>query len=416
MASASLSDWTMQQLLAVDWLWSLIAPDGFRPSGQGQTQSQSHSTCSAAADDGRRLIAHRLSDGLAIVVDAAQAPDFVSLSERVAEANRRAAAGDASTHTWWWHVDLSSAHALATPAQIIRAIGQQRPVVGTFNLGGATITSFEVEELDSPFHTYKIGATFPILSPVRGPFAESAAEHRGQLIRAVCSWLTGAALQSTNAWEADAQEATDAEAALREGRAPRLANLPRDVLLYVPPESASDPNWELLRRFQGALHAYDEAINQASANVALILLVSVVEALARPNTNWDQSRVTVRFKRFAADLLGPELRTIATHPNFHQAFPGVSPLALLDYLYDLRSEPVHTGHLARPVGMQSAFATQSTMRIAFAADLARAALDAFSRAPRSSLVGHPEIQPPADQDPTPKLASLPYEVPKIAFT
>ena len=48
-------------------------------------------------------------------------------------------------------------------------------------------------------------------------------------------------------------------------------------------------DFELLRPAMGGPYAYEQSLSQASEYVAVVMLVSAVEALSIPNTSWDAS-------------------------------------------------------------------------------------------------------------------------------
>jgi hypothetical protein len=65
---------------------------------------------------------------------------------------------------------------------------------------------------------------------------------------------------------------------------------------------------------------------------------------------------------------------------------------LLDRVYELRSNPTHSGIGLSGVGMMSMLAEPGRLRVALLSDLARGALLSFLQAPRSSLIGHPMFE------------------------
>ena len=94
---------------------------------------------------------------------------------------------------------------------------------------------------------------------------------------------------------------------------------------------------------------------------------------------------------FTSTLIGPELSEAMEHANFAEAFgTPTSSTKFLEELYDLRSRPLHNGHMGGPVGLMSVSVEHQT-RIGLTSDLVRSAVERFLRTPRSSLVGHPVI-------------------------
>lgn len=91
---------------------------------------------------------------------------------------------------------------------------------------------------------------------------------------------------------------------------------------------------------------------------------------------------------------------VVNHANVEQAFnvklrgnPRRRRRDLLDTIYAMRSNPIHTGVGPSATGALLQLADAGGIRVALLSDLARSALLAYLVAPRSSLVGHPLIDP-----------------------
>lgn len=101
---------------------------------------------------------------------------------------------------------------------------------------------------------------------------------------------------------------------------------------------------ESFRRAQGAIYAYEQALDQRSEYVTLILLVSSIEALLQPNQPWRLRRLVKRFTAGTAVLAPAALHEVLTHDNVAQAFGSAArnERRLLENLYSRRSRPLHT--------------------------------------------------------------------------
>lgn len=153
---------------------------------------------------------------------------------------------------------------------------------------------------------------------------------------------------------------------------------------------------EAVRRVQGAIFAYEQAIRQESEYVTLALLVSALEALSVPNASWQTERVTTRFFRFVQELCPDAINEVMLHSNFAQAFGTYqSKRRFIDALYSLRSKPLHTGFLQHRLSALPMMGGDAGIRVALVSEIVRAGIVEFLRRPFSSLVGHPEIAPPS---------------------
>ncbi len=162
---------------------------------------------------------------------------------------------------------------------------------------------------------------------------------------------------------------------------------------------------DALLRARGALLAYHAALKQMVPDVAVMLFVTSMEALISPRHEWGKQKVTQRFVKSLIELCPDAVDSVAEHRNVEEAFGyrrrgGIARRRkeLLDAIYQARSLPTHSGIGLSPTGL-IVLASSESMRVALLSDLTRAALLAFLQAPRSSLVGHPVIDPPQVQPP-----------------
>ena len=153
---------------------------------------------------------------------------------------------------------------------------------------------------------------------------------------------------------------------------------------------------DAMLRVRGALLSYHAALQQASPDVAMMLLVSSLEALIVPRPEWRKEKATKRFIDALSQLCPDVVDSLVNHANVEQAFeykkrggPRARRRQLLDQIYALRSNPTHSGLGLSGAGMLSMFSDSGAMRTALLSDLVRGALLQFLQAPRSSLIGHP---------------------------
>jgi hypothetical protein len=181
---------------------------------------------------------------------------------------------------------------------------------------------------------------------------------------------------------------------------PSVGEITVDGIVLAQRLTELAPYPELLRRVQGSLYAYEQALLQEGEYVTLVMLVSAVEALGVPNVSgWDQKRAVARFINFVQQAAPSPLNEIMTHGNFKEAFGNrTSKTRFLNELYSRRSRPLHTGFMQHNVqGALGYFAnTPVQMRVAFTSELVRACIKSFMEVPFSSLIGHPGIAPGKD--------------------
>ncbi len=80
------------------------------------------------------------------------------------------------------------------------------------------------------------------------------------------------------------------------------------------------------------------------------------------------------------------------HANFEQAFGRItSRKKFASELYNLRSQPVHTGHFGNYSGMM--MGDDQSLKVGLVNDVVTGAISALIKQPVSSLWGHPELDP-----------------------
>jgi hypothetical protein len=341
--------------------------------------------------------------------------DLAALAE---DAHTRTLALDFGEGSWWkasFSTDMGLTGVTTMHFMRIMSEHNSRRFNGDWRLGNEALISFDQGNLQTTpiaIPKFDVHITFRVPAPGPGPHSEVIAQEFGTFLRAATSFATAAPLLGfASLWPAETNEAEEASAKLpnapelpieRAGPdAPALDRNEADALwpllvsLIIDPKKMPDPeSGEALRRVQGALYAYEQAIQQESEYVTMALLVSALEALSVPNATWQQDRVTTRFFRFVQDLCPETVGEIMQHGNFAQAFgPYTSPRRFLDSLYSLRSTPLHTGWVQHRLFTGIGAPTEAQIRVMLASGLVRAGIVEFLRRPFSSLIGHPVIAP-----------------------
>jgi hypothetical protein len=169
--------------------------------------------------------------------------------------------------------------------------------------------------------------------------------------------------------------------------------------VFSPAQVDGGIDWS--SRIQSALITFDAAMRQERDSVANILYVVAAECLAVPAPKWRETRVTARFVDFYVRELGAELDAIISHGNFEEAFrtrrggkkTKTLRKRLLLAIYKLRSRQVHEGLIPTYRGFGALNFSGADMQRSLIHDFAEAALLSYLRAPRSSLIGHPQLFP-----------------------
>ena len=389
------------QELFVDWLGFLCDRDlGGAPRHGGSPGEYTI----GLADDTNLTVRFKGDSGQVVVE---QEPNLHDLVPFVTEAFRRGQAGDYGEGSWF-SISFECKPGIADlpPVQFTRSLSEHKRYEGDWALTSDCLLRFEHEEAPGGFVIYpkfSLSTEFRVPSPWHGPYGKRLATDLGTLVRAVCAFASGSAFDpmSSPPWPLSPERVAEVKQQLASG----VALLHVDGLLLGPAlmGMTQGPDAEAFYRARGSLFAYEQAMLQSSEFVALILLVTAMEALTVPNTEWRRERIHKRFLEMTLDLGSGALGSILKHPNFEAAFGRItSQRRFLRHVYDLRSRPLHTGMVQQGVFDLSSLASASAARVALVSELAREALIQFLRRPYSSLYGHPDI----DMAITPDAANL----------
>jgi hypothetical protein len=298
----------------------------------------------------------------------------------------------------------------------MRLLGDQVRIAGRRRLSDRVILEFteELVEAGKPLlfaPRTEIVATVFVPGPVSGPLAQRTASGVVEAVAAICTLALGRVVSGLPPalFPLPAEEAGDAQ---RLRTDPSILGLARDgVSLDIFGDLPSRAGGDAMLRARGTLLSYQAALEQRNPDVAVMLLVTSLEALIAPRPAWGKEKVTKRFIHALDELCPDVIDSLVTHPNVEQAFqvrlrgnPRRRRRQLLDRIYTMRSNPTHAGVGPSASGALFQLADPGGMRVALLSDLVRVALLAYLVAPRSWLIGHPVIDPAqgAGQDPNAK--------------
>jgi len=377
------------RLLFVDWLGALC-DERFGAARQGT----SGDAWTIGLKDESQVAVRFGPQGEPLVEVSDQRFDPVPFVE---EAHKHAVAGDFGDGQWY-SLSLSCDVRLEGWAglHMLRSMNEHRRFEGDWAFGDDCLLSFkQADTKPAPIviPKFDLHVLYRVPSPWHGPHGNSLAEELGTFVRSAIAFASGAPFQSlAGLWPAEKEDVAAAKATLARGtRQLFVEDVP---LAHALLGLARWGNREVFERAQGAIYAYEEALGQRSEFVAIILLVTAMEALAVPNAAWRKERLTKRFIEVVAQLCPDVLASILSHGNFEAAFGSyASARRFLDALYNARSRPLHTGFVQHRVTAIPGMGGDAAIRVMLVSELARAAILSFLRAPFTSLVGHPIIDP-----------------------
>jgi hypothetical protein len=284
---------------------------------------------------------------------------------------------------------------------------QRRRLHGPVRFTNDVLLEFEQKNLQPTpiaIPNFAVQATMRAAGPGPGPFTTRSGSELATLVRAVLAWATAAPIKHEfggMTFPEDPKDVAPAQQLLADGS---VGELTVDGIILSQRmgdfgqlgRQMRDP--ELLRRVHGSFYAYEQALLQEGEYVALVMLVSAVEALAVPNVRrWDKERPVARFVEFVKQATPEKLDEIMRSRDFKQVFGNkTSKTSFLQDLYARRSTPLHTGFMQHNVqGALGGFLDEGGTRVALVSELVRACINSFLHVPFSSLVGHPAVDPKA---------------------
>jgi hypothetical protein len=295
---------------------------------------------------------------------------------------------------------------------LVLRLGTQKRIIGWRRIGSSVLLEFgEGPSKDgnpdapllAPPAIIRVHVAVP--GPREGFFAQSVAAGVVELVAAICTFALG---RPVNPPPAVFPAKGEALAHLREKKrdAAILTLARKGVSLDIISALGIPGGVEWFSRLRAALITFDAAMRQERDSVASILYVVAAESLTLPETKWRDRRLSARFREFYLDEIAADLDTIVQHGNFEAAFSikrgSKTPLSLrkkvLDKIYGIRSGHVHEGLPPSYKDIFSGHDFGADMQRALIHDFAEAALLSVIRSPRSSLVGHPTLDPAAESE------------------
>lgn len=379
-------------LLLAEWVLVLLQAH----LGVQQIRSSGPRAWSATVSTGE-AVEFSVGDGGRLEVSSPQ-PSIDGLEQIALEAHRRAGAGDVGEGVWW-RAAFSTDVALTVGSELhmIRVMSEHTPFDGQWRLGDEVLIDFKQGHTEPGpvfFPKFTTDIYFRVAAPGHGPYSRSLAEERGTILRAIVAFVVAAPVEKGAIFPLVGERMDAVKASI--ASAPELpfgdAPIWEQLEALVPETGPSEARTRVL----GAMFSYEQAISQQSGFVALVLLVSALEALSVPNApGWASNRVTSRFISFVRELCPDAIDETMRHDNFANAFGAFSSSTrFLNELYDLRSKPLHTGFVAHGVDFLMGD-NNGKRRLILVSDLVRKAIASFLRRPFSSLIGNPAMAPDA---------------------
>src|ERR1039458_8793508 len=296
---------------------------------------------------------------------------------------------------------------LSGAMHFMRILGDQQHIEGSRRLSDLVLLDFEEGLLASApppglllAPASKVQVTIFAPGPCDSDLSKTVAAGIAEVVAAACSLATGRPVHYVPVpflFPADEQATLQARARQRD---PAILGLARDAIsLDVFRELPARGGVDASLRARGSLLAYHSALKQTSADLAVMLLVTSIEALISPRPRWGKEKVTKRFVESLIELCPEAVDALLAHANVEQDFTyrregGLARQRrdLLELIYETRSLPTHSGlNLSRT--FMGLLASPESMRVALLSGLARAAILNFLQAPRSSIIGHPGMNP-----------------------
>jgi len=393
------------RMLATDWLKRLVAAESgveFKQQGTGK-DSLTFGVPGQSAVEGRFIDTPPF---ISFHTDIpALQPLIVALAPTACENARRGVFGDVLWYTTAFNAPgLTPSFTRNMSSYLFEFLTAQTRILGWRRIGLDVLLEFteeqsQAEDNSSPFAPpAKVAVHLASRGPTHGFFAEDIAHHLTETAAAICAFALGRpVIGSTFVQPAQPEALSELQAKRRDPSVLTLAR--KSVSLDIFSTVANVPEGDHFRRMRAALRTHNWALAQDNDEVARILYVVAMESLCSPRPSWRIERMSRRFLDFFDDLMPQALDEVVGHANFEEAFQirrgqrtaRALRRDLLRHIYALRSEPVHQGLSAHfyPFGM--AHDDSASLQRGFFCDLSERAILAYLQSPRSSLVGHPNL-------------------------
>jgi hypothetical protein len=400
-----------KQLLFANWVQNLVGERlGPVTSWQGSPDSD---FWEFKLNDDRAIRVEIKAPSFRVKVDRSQ-KDRLAVREIVEEARQNTEALNLGLGVWYKTRFSSEVPILSPIGQLhfMRLLSEhpRRRLNGPVRFSNDVLLEFDQKDADPgpiALPNFTVDVTLRAAGPGPGPFTQLASLELATIVRAVLAYSTAAPLVHSYGSMSFPAKPEAIESAQRHLSNPAVGEIRVDGIVLAPRifddfslAARQSGNPELLRRLQGGLYSYEQAMHQESEYLALILLVTAIEALTVPNVHgWEQKRLVTRFSNFVHQAAPGAIDEIMSHGNFKQAFGGYSSSRrFLSEVYGHRSRPLHTGFVPHMIsGPLVNFGREGEIRVALVSELFRACAKSFLEAPFSSLIGHPTIAPGPDE-------------------
>lgn len=392
------------QYLVIDWIDRLANESGI---SLGQ-HSQSGTDVLLGDPTGEHIRAE-LVDGVDLVTIEASDPDKQTLFNSILEKARQNVRQGHFGGVAWSNASYSTHGSIILPfdGRFLHTLGNQVRIEGWRRLGTQILLRFEEQKstTDKGSHPFtapqsSIELFVAVPAPLPGLFSSKFASQFVETVGAILTLALGRAVQLPHTvFPVEYPEEIENLNRIREDAA--VGTLARKGISLDIISSLKMPGGlEYYQKSQSALLAFDAAVRQEKDNIACILFVVAAEALSRPDTKWRRNAQTRRFVDFHLGLVGDGLDTLLGHRNCTEVFGDLCADAsshgrrerLLNSIYDFRSGQVH----GRIEGTHQMLGTEPSfipaVRRGLFADFAELAILNYISSPRSSVVGHPQIE------------------------
>lgn len=298
---------------------------------------------------------------------------------------------------------------LASPFSMgpfLQQLGSQTRIVGWRRLGRDVLIEF-TEELPADWNEATalfaqkgvVHVHVAIPAPCPGHFSSHIAHAAVETVAAICTFALGRGVAlPPSVFPSRSEKVPDLIARRTDSGMLTLAR--KHISLDIFSQIGAPGGIDHFSRMRAAFLTFDAAVQQQRDAVACILYVVVAEAICTPNAVWREAKLTKRFIEFFTDLMPATLDEMIAHGNFESVFRirrgtrsnRALRRDLLSQIYDFRSGHVHAGLKPSYRGFASGFETSDDIRRGLFADFAEGAILSYLSSPRSSLIGHPNLE------------------------
>jgi hypothetical protein len=298
----------------------------------------------------------------------------------------------------WWSIGFEKQQGNLDQNSLLhmfRNLGTYKRGPQKLRLGRSALLEIEDGTGDHPALFPKLSIEVSIISPgaSSGPFSKMQAEKMIPVVGAILSTCFGTPLTPSAAFFPVKDEKFDEVVDAVKSNAILELGFQGIPIWSALQNCHLSGAGELADRLVGAMMAYETGMLQRTDHSTLLFFVSAIEALTVPNLKSAKTqRLSKRFCSFLDEFAAAAMDEIMAHGNFEQAFGKItSRKRFAAELYNLRSQPVHTGHFGNYSGMN--MADDQSLKVGLVNDVVTGAIAALIKKPVSLLWGHPELDP-----------------------